>query len=274
MSVCINPTLNNNICLPFKITCIGSQEDQCPMNRSQGYPMHQFIFSKKGSGLLTIHKEEYEIKEGDIFYLSPSTPHSYIGISKQWSTDWIHFSGFAVEKTLENLSLDTSFVYRNVINQKINHLLFDLTSLLKHSTEENYTVASTILYQLIISIHESIISNKNSEYSSEFLDFKKSINYIEDKYTSSISLNDLATITNVTPQHYCKLFKDQFDQRPIEYINKRRLQEAKRLLLESSKPIQTIATLVGFDDNSYFAAQFKRHEGMTPSQFRGGRRNH
>lgn len=269
---CIRPQNTNDFTLPYNVTCIGSQDYQCHINRPDGYPTHQFIFSKKGHGKLIIDGETYSINEGDIFYLAPFTPHTYYSECDSWGTIWVHFIGFAVRQTLDVLGLNAPFLYPNLINPTIENLLFDLTSTLKANTYENLVKASGLFYQLLMDIHEAQEVEKNAKYSSQYLTFNESLDYIEANFTNSIQLNDLADISKVTPQHYCKLFKDQLQLRPIEYINKRRLQEAKRLLLETSQPINVIAKDVGFDDSSYFGAQFKKHEGITASQYRGGRR--
>jgi len=270
---CIRPLNNKSFPLPYNVTCIGSQDYQCHINRPEGYPTHQFIFSRKGNGTLIVDGITYVINEGDIFYLAPFTPHTYYSECDAWGTMWLHFMGFAVRQTLDVLSLNTPIVFTDLLTSSIDDILFDLTSTLKANTYENQIKASGLFYQLLMEIHQSIELKKNAKYSDEYLTFNESLDYIEANFTSAIQLNDLAEISKVTPQHYCKLFKDQFHQRPIEYINNRRLQEAKRLLLETNEPIKVIAKEIGFEDSSYFGAQFKRQVGITASQYRGGRRS-
>lgn len=273
MAICIRPYDNKDFPLPYNVTCIGSQEYQCHINRPEGYPTHQFIFSRQGSGILVVDGHTHQINEGDIFYLAPFVPHTYYSTCDQWATLWIHFIGFSVRQTLEVLSLNNPIVYPDLINPVIENILFDMTSLLKVSTHESMLKSSSLFYELMTVIHDLNQHIKNAKYSDEYLTFNKSLDYIETNFSSSLSLDYLADISKVTPQHYCKLFKDQFNLRPFEYINKRRLQESKKLLLETLEPIKTIAKTVGFEDSSYFSSQFKRYEGLTPSQFRGGRRS-
>ncbi|NHM25658.1 helix-turn-helix transcriptional regulator [Desulfofundulus sp. TPOSR] len=58
----------------------------------------------------------------------------------------------------------------------------------------------------------------------------------------------------------------------IDYLTQVRLNEAKALLLAGEKTIDQIASAVGFNNNSYFTAVFKKREGVTPSEFRQRRR--
>ena len=54
----------------------------------------------------------------------------------------------------------------------------------------------------------------------------------------------------------------------MEYIAKRRIQEAKSLLTSTELSIADIAEQTGFGSESYFCKLFRRYEGMTPSAFR------
>ena len=59
-------------------------------------------------------------------------------------------------------------------------------------------------------------------------------------------------------------------QAPIDYLIERRLGAAMRLLRETDRPITDIALETGFSDSNYFARQFRRRTGTTPSAFRVG----
>jgi YesN/AraC family two-component response regulator len=65
------------------------------------------------------------------------------------------------------------------------------------------------------------------------------------------------------------VFKKYMNLRPFEYLTKKRIQEAKRLLVQTSTPIAKIGKMVGYEDKSYFGYVFKKYEKVTPSEFRG-----
>ena len=54
----------------------------------------------------------------------------------------------------------------------------------------------------------------------------------------------------------------------VDYVTEVRIDEAKRLLLGTSKTVSEIASLVGYQDPSYFTKVFKKVEGRTPTEFR------
>ena len=94
------------------------------------------------------------------------------------------------------------------------------------------------------------------------------LEYINNNYTSEISLTTVAESAYIHPTHLSKLFSKQLKIRFRDYINQLRINEAKKLLLESSKLIADISSEVGFSDQSYFDKVFKQFEGLTPKQYR------
>ena len=78
----------------------------------------------------------------------------------------------------------------------------------------------------------------------------------------------MAEIIDVSPQYLCSLFKNFLYMRPFVYISKRRIQEAKRLLLDKPMSIKDIALQIGYNYSSYFCSIFKKYEGISPHEFR------
>ncbi|MGB9802782.1 response regulator transcription factor [Desulfofundulus sp.] len=95
---------------------------------------------------------------------------------------------------------------------------------------------------------------------------------IRKNYTKPITLTQIARQVHLSPAYLSRLFKQRTGQSFIEYLTEVRLNEAKALLLTGEETIDQIAGKVGFSNNSYFTAVFKKREGVTPSEFRQRRR--
>jgi YesN/AraC family two-component response regulator len=93
--------------------------------------------------------------------------------------------------------------------------------------------------------------------------------YIDEHYNQEITLEELSALAAITPQYLCRLFKKYFDLRPFQYITRKRIQQAKKLLSDNTLSVNEIAHSVGFNDCSYFCAIFKKNEMMSPTEFRG-----
>ena len=77
-----------------------------------------------------------------------------------------------------------------------------------------------------------------------------------------------AMVFGGTVRDQIALNEETMHMRPMEYLTYRRLGEAKNLLRHSSIPIADVGTRCGFPDAGYFSTVFKRHEGMSPAEYR------
>ncbi len=78
----------------------------------------------------------------------------------------------------------------------------------------------------------------------------------------------LASVAHLSVSALEHRFKKYLSRTPKQFINDIRLENAKRLLLETNLPVATIAANVGFPDASYFTRQFTKQVGHLPSTFR------
>jgi|HubBroStandDraft_6_1064221.scaffolds.fasta_scaffold172681_1 AraC family transcriptional regulator len=91
---------------------------------------------------------------------------------------------------------------------------------------------------------------------------------LEDTYLQAPSLADLAAIAGVHPVHLSREFRKHYQSTIGEFIRKRRIEHACKLLVNSDTALSEIALNCGFSDQSHFCAMFKGHTGLTPAKFR------
>lgn len=96
----------------------------------------------------------------------------------------------------------------------------------------------------------------------------KAITLIYYDLTADLSLNSLASQLNVNASYLSNLFKKECDCTLTQYVNTKRIEHAISLLNTSDKLIQTISYECGFQDVNYFIKIFKRHTGLTPTQYK------
>jgi AraC-like DNA-binding protein len=89
---------------------------------------------------------------------------------------------------------------------------------------------------------------------------------LEAQSTSEISLQDLATLTSLSPFHLLRVFKRDMGVSPHTYQIQQRIRLAKTLL-RGSKALAQVALETGFHDQSHMGFHFKRLVGVTPKQF-------
>lgn len=82
------------------------------------------------------------------------------------------------------------------------------------------------------------------------------------------TLNDMARAVNLTSFHFCHLFKAETGSSPARYLKALRLERARELLETTSLNVKEIRSLVGLNDESHFARDFRAAYGLTPQQYR------
>jgi AraC-like DNA-binding protein len=92
--------------------------------------------------------------------------------------------------------------------------------------------------------------------------------YITTHLTEAIMLDKVAEHAGISPFHFCKVFKRATGLTFTEYVNKSRVEEAKRLLLKPQSRVAEIAYDVGFQSLSQFNRSFRRVTTQSPTQYR------
>ena len=103
-------------------------------------------------------------------------------------------------------------------------------------------------------------------------DLQRVMEYIEAHLEGGLSLPEIAAVARMSPDHFARLFRQATGLPPHQYVVTRRVERAKRLLRDTRWPIIDISRQVGFTDQSYFAAVFRKHVATTPKAYRDSAR--
>ena len=91
--------------------------------------------------------------------------------------------------------------------------------------------------------------------------------YLSEHYAEKITLELLAEKQNISISQLKRIFKEHTGDSVIPYLTNLRIKEAKRLVQESSLNFSQIAVAVGYDNIYYFSSVFKKHTGMTLTEY-------
>jgi two-component system, response regulator YesN len=97
---------------------------------------------------------------------------------------------------------------------------------------------------------------------------KKLLEFIKEHYAEPLTLTDVAKHFHFNPSYLSSYFSTHNNEGFIEYLNRIRIEEASKLLVEEKATISEISGIVGYSDHSYFCKVFKKITGLSPSQFR------
>lgn len=94
------------------------------------------------------------------------------------------------------------------------------------------------------------------------------LNYLEDHYQEDIGLGELADRSGMSTAYLSVLFKSEVGTSYVKYLTDLRMKKAKKLLQDGYK-VHEVSELIGYNNYRYFCDIFKKHEGMTPNEYKG-----
>lgn len=257
--------------LPLYLTSIGHWEYQERTRRPGGFPDYQWLQSVSGTGELEVDGTRWQVKPGQGFFLLPEEAHLYYPTSEPWGLHWIAFNGSLMPSWMSLSGIRRSGVYGlsdpdSLIGQMKAIYAMSLTGRPFLGSE-----CSKLLYALLLDLSRNV-KNGSAAAPHHSLKLQPVIRFIEDNCHRVLSIDEMAAQISVSAQYLCYLFKNAFQLRPMEYVNRERINRSKELMLnEPQLKLREVALRVGFDSPSYFSSVFKKIEGMSPEQFRGSR---
>ncbi|MDX1506546.1 MAG: helix-turn-helix domain-containing protein, partial [Spongiibacter sp.] len=91
---------------------------------------------------------------------------------------------------------------------------------------------------------------------------------LERRLSDDIALESLAADLGMSYRTLIRRFKRATNDTPLHYLQRLRINAAKRLLENSNMPIESLMQEVGYQDLSSFSKLFQRETGLTPSSYR------
>ncbi len=96
---------------------------------------------------------------------------------------------------------------------------------------------------------------------------KRAQQWIEENYTEQINLNAIAQTYGMSRRTFERRFKKATGDTPLLYLQRTRVEAAKRMLETHCGTFETISFGVGYENSSHFRELFKKHTGLLPSEY-------
>ncbi|MDK8189755.1 helix-turn-helix domain-containing protein [Paenibacillus sp. UMB7766-LJ446] len=122
-------------------------------------------------------------------------------------------------------------------------------------------------YALILSLN-ALRALQEQRKEKECCTIFRVVQYVNQEFREKLQLQELAQKFHMNANYLGQAFKQQTGKSFREYLNDKRIEEAKRLLRQSCSSIAEVAVNSGYPNADYFVSQFKRMTGMAPSAYR------
>ena len=92
--------------------------------------------------------------------------------------------------------------------------------------------------------------------------------YLDQHYAEDLHIPEIAAALHLSAPYLSHIFRKLYGYSPMNYLLRRRIGEAQTLLISTGLPVTEIGERVGYETTSYFSAQFAKHTGMSPKEYR------
>ena len=218
-----------------------------------------------GSMRLEYRGKHYTAKAGDIVLMDCTFPQ-YYDTADYVEFYWMHISGLNAFELCEYLTnVHDGIVHRTPNNEKAAELLRLIVSQYANNQPVGDAEQSRLLYNILCYIMPSVQVYAQADKDSPV---QRVIQYIHAHLGEDLNLKQLAAQVYLSPSHLIRLFREETQHSPHEYIVLLRMDRAKYLLKTTSIPIKAIAFEVGYRSEASFSGAFTDRIGISPWKFR------
>lgn len=247
---------------------------------NEEYPIHwhnaiEIIMPLENNYEVICGGMKYMLNERDIIIIPPGTLHNLKAEKGRRLILLLDARSFRDNPALsalnfvlsETLLINSDFdrEFRRLMSQIINdiYVLYSNFS----SVTEVYIYIKVLT--LLTKVREYQLSKIQYDDGGKYSDkFQMVMEYIENNYSSDITLEKLAQMAGYSIYHFSRIFKKYNNTTFINFLNRRRIKASEFLLLENGVTITDIAMQVGFQSLTTFNRVFKNINGCTPSEYR------
>ncbi|MBD3921590.1 AraC family transcriptional regulator [Paenibacillus sp. PR3] len=228
----------------------------------------RLFYPVNGKGWLRIEHKEFVMEPGFLYMLPGSVDLAYgTAGDEELVFYWTHFKmnlgGFQLLT-----ELDIPFVVAAPDKHEATDLYEKLIGLQQVDTLLQSWRTRAVLLELLACFLEGAGLEQAFMNKRDKLDpFRDSLAYIEEHLSESISIEQLASIECMHPNYFTTIFKSVVGSSPVNYMNERRLEQARTLLEQTTLNVSDIAGRIGMQ-NHYLSRLFKQQYGITPRRYR------
>ena len=242
-------------------------------SQRQNLDSYLIVAVTKGKGLLTLENEVYTLSKGDCFFIDCHKPHYYRSLNDvPWNVLWIHFNGGKSKEYYEYFISHKKNIFKTPNFDDITSIILEIinTNDLQNVNAEILTSKMIVeLLTFVLTAHDKFDDSDTAINQK----LEKIYDYINTNFKENLTLDDLASKFYISKFYLTREFKKIYGITIFQHIINTRINFAKIQLRFSDKSIEEISHLCGFNDQSYFARQFKKVENVTCLAYRKMWRN-
>lgn len=177
---------------------------------------------------------------------------------------WVHFNGLFIDNLLKELNISVNNRQPVDIELQLNFL----NLLHVECDQQADTLVLQSLFTFLFRKISKLSRSRDLSESSIPENIVKVQNFMDQNFSSSLFLKDLAKMSNYSVPHFCMLFRNYYGVSPIQYITRQRIEKAKYMLGNVNYNVGEISEALGYQDIFQFSRIFKSYTNNSPLQYR------
>lgn len=240
-------------------------------NKEKGNAPHyhnyfEVYFITEGSCTYFINNKTYRMRKGDVILIPDGVMHMTRYGDSVHSRMLINCPMHYIPASVRHDLPSMMYLYRN---PNIFSTLFDLFHKIEKEFNNPDRFSDEILRCYTEELFFLLARNHNTckpgSTGNEYVEH--AIDYVQENFTSEISLGLVAGMCSVSPEHFSRMFKKETGFGFNKYVNLLRLQKADMMIRQHPKTqIINLAAQCGFTDSNYFSVKFKEVYGISPKE--------
>lgn len=243
----------------------------------------EIVYVSSGAATQTVDGQAFEVQHGDMIFLNYGSTHSF-DAHGEFRYINICFSPETVGQTIITPQNAFSLLSLTAFNEMCNESgggkisffggerkeIEDILSAMLREYEAKQSAWHTVMESYLnILITRMLRKTELGVRDEEIGDVWRELSdFIDANLQAELTLSALASKCFYNPSYFSRAFKEKFRMSPVEYITRKRLQLAMRLLSETELSVDEILRQSGFSDRSRFYYAFSKYVGSTPSEYR------
>lgn len=246
------------------------------------HPEQEILYVVRGELRLTLNGNEFCAKEGDLFFIQGGTFHTGQAIGDTeyhcivFDFDRMIPEGYAGKEFCRELESTQIIIDEFLTNgdSPLYKIYSDIARTVGERKSERGTplVITGLLYrfmgELVLENKYRTVSRPTEHTMKTLSSIRNVLRKIETEYMNPITLASLAECANMSPNYFCRFFKQVTSRSPIDYLIVYRVNMAEYLLRTTDLAMTDISYSCGFNDVSHFIKYFRREKGVTPKKYR------
>ena len=221
-----------------------------------------FVLVNKGEASLFHRNGIIKFKAHDMLVMCPGERIHYVA-ETPWSIQWVGLYGQTVENYMKSLRIcGDDPILKIEKYYEMEEVLEELYQISNCQTEQMRFKQMELIYRFFSLLCKGEQRSKSCDIADRA---KKIIDYNFDR---DITVKKVADTMHLDSAYLTRKFAQKYSVAPKEYLLKKRIELAKRLLTQTDATVTEISGSVGYDDPLYFSRIFKEKEGLSPLAYR------